>query len=157
MDCSVPGSPVLHCLLEFTQIQVIESVMPFNHLILCHPLLLLTSVFPTIRFFSNELALCIRWPKYWSFSFSTSPSNEYLELISFRIDRFDLLVMVRKAQRHCGDYLEEAACDICNPQLSVKKLLLEVSPENAKASSSIYHILFFFIVWPHLCLRGHPV
>ena len=110
MDCSVPGSPVLHCLLEFAQIQVIESVMPFNHLILCHPLFLLASVFPSIRFFSNELALCIRWPKYWSFSFSTSPSNEYLELTSFRIDRFDLLVMVRKAQRHCGDYLEVAAC-----------------------------------------------
>ena len=86
-----------------------ELMMPFNHLILCLCLLLL-SIFPSIKVFSNELALHIRWPKYWSFSFSTSPSNEYLELISFRIDRFDLLVMVRKAHRHCGDYLEEAAC-----------------------------------------------
>ena len=71
----------------------IESVMPSNHLILCHPLLLLTSIFPSIRVFSNESALPIRWPKYWSFSFSISPSNEYSGLISFRIDRFDLLAV----------------------------------------------------------------
>ena len=63
----------------------IESVMPCNHLILCHPLFLLTSIFPRIRIFSNELALCIRWPKCWSFSFSTSPSSEYSGLIFFRI------------------------------------------------------------------------
>ena len=71
----------------------IESVMPSSHLILCHPLLLLPSIFPSIRVFSNESALCIRWPKYWSFSFSISPSNEYLGLISFRIDWFDLLAV----------------------------------------------------------------
>ena len=64
----------------------IESVMPSNHLILCHPLLLLFSIFPSIRAFSNELAFHIRWPKYWNFSFSISPSKEYLELISFEID-----------------------------------------------------------------------
>ena len=67
-----------------------ESVMPFNYLILCHPFLLLPSIFPSIRVFSNELALCIRWPKYWSFSFSISPSNEYSGLISFKMDWFDL-------------------------------------------------------------------
>ena len=71
----------------------IESVMPSHHLILCHPLHLLPSIFPSIRFFSNELVLCIRWPKYWSFSFSISPSNEYSGLISFRIDWFDLLAV----------------------------------------------------------------
>ena len=71
----------------------IESVMPSNHLILCHPLLLLPSVFPSIRVFSNESVLCIRWPKYWSFSFSISPSNEYLALISFRMDWLDLLAV----------------------------------------------------------------
>ena len=71
----------------------IESVMPSNHLIICHPLLLLPSNFPRIRVFSNELALCIRWPKYWSFNFSISPSNEYSGLISFRIDWFDLLAV----------------------------------------------------------------
>ena len=69
----------------------IESVMPSNHLILYHPLLLLPSGFPIIRVFSNESAVCIRWPKYWSFSFSISPSNEYSGLISFRIDWLDLL------------------------------------------------------------------
>ena len=67
--------------------------MPSNHLILCHPLLLLPSIFPSIRVSSNELALHIRWPKYWSFSFSVSPSNEYSGLISFRIDWFDLLAV----------------------------------------------------------------
>ena len=69
----------------------IELAMTSNHLILCHPLLLLPSIFPSIRVFFNELALCITWPKYWSFSFSTSPSNEYSGLISFKIDRFELL------------------------------------------------------------------
>ena len=70
-----------------------ESVMPSNHLILCHPLLLLSSIFPSIKVFSNELALQVRWPKYWSFSFSISPSNEYSGLISFRMDWFDLLAV----------------------------------------------------------------
>ena len=71
----------------------VESVMPSNHLILCHPLLLLPSVFPSIRVFSKESALRIRWPKYWSFSFSFSPSNEYSGLISFRMDWLDLLAV----------------------------------------------------------------
>ena len=71
----------------------IEVVMPSNHLILCQPLLLLSSIFPTLMVFSNESALHIRWPKYWSFSFSISPSNEYSGLISFRIDWFDLLAV----------------------------------------------------------------
>ena len=69
----------------------IELVMPSKHLGLCHPLLLLPSLFPSIRVFSNELTLCIRWPKYWSFSFNISPSNEYSGLISFMMDGFDLL------------------------------------------------------------------
>ena len=70
----------------------IESVMPSNHLILCHPLLLLLSIFPSIRVFSSESVLCIKWPKYWSFSFSIRPSNEYSGLISLWIDWFDLAV-----------------------------------------------------------------
>ena len=70
-----------------------ESVMPSNHLILCRPLLLLPSIFPSISIFSNESVLCIRWPKYWSFSFSISPSNEYSGLISFRMDWLDLLAV----------------------------------------------------------------
>ena len=71
----------------------IESVMPSNHLILCHPLLLLPSIFPSIRNFSNESALCIRWPKYWSFSFKISPTNEHPGLISFRMDWLDHLAV----------------------------------------------------------------
>ena len=73
------------------KLMLIESVMPSNHLILCHPLLLLPSIFPSIRVFSNESVLPIRWLKYWSFSFSISPSNEYSGLISFRMDWLDLL------------------------------------------------------------------
>ena len=87
MDCSTPGLPVHH------QLMSIESVMPSNHLILCWPLLLLPSIFPSIRVFSNESALHIRWPKYWSFSFNISPSNEYSGLISFRMDWLDLLAV----------------------------------------------------------------
>ena len=71
----------------------IESVMPSNHLILCHPLLLPPSIFPSIRVFSNESVLCIRWPKYWRFSFNISPSNEHPGLISFRMDCLDLLAV----------------------------------------------------------------
>ena len=93
MDCSTPGFPVHHRLLELTQTHVLKLVMPSNHLILCHPLLLLPSIFPSIRVFSNELALCMRWPKYWSFSFKISPSNEYSGLIAFRTDWFDLLAV----------------------------------------------------------------
>ena len=75
------------------QTMSIESVMPFNHLILCHPLLLLPSIFPSIRIFSNKLVLSIRWPKYWSFSLSICPSNELPGLVSFRMDWLDLLAV----------------------------------------------------------------
>ena len=78
----------------------IESVMPSNHLILCRPLLLLPSIFPSIRVFSNESALCIRWPKYWSFSFNISPTNEHPGLISFRMDWLDLLAVQGTWRRH---------------------------------------------------------
>ena len=100
MDCSTPGFPVLHCLLEFAQTYVHWVMMLSNHLILCCPLLLLPSIFPSIRVFSSELAFHIRWPNYWSFSFSLSPSNEYSGLISFRIDWFDLLAIQRTHKSH---------------------------------------------------------
>ena len=89
MDCSTPGFPVLHCLHSLLKFMSIKSMMLSNHLILCCPLLLLPSIFPSVRIFSNELALHIRWPKDWSFSFSIYPSNEYSGLISFRTDLFD--------------------------------------------------------------------
>ena len=95
MNCSTPG----FCSLSFTicqswlKLMSVESVMPSNHLILCHLLLLLPSIFLSVRVFSNESALCIRQPKYWSFSFSIRPSSEYSGLISFRIDWFNLLAV----------------------------------------------------------------
>ena len=93
MDCSTPGLPVHHQIPEFTQFMSIESVMPSNHLFFCRPLLLLPSIFPSIRVFSNESVLRMRWPKYWSFSFNISPSNEHSGLISFRMDWLDLLIV----------------------------------------------------------------
>ena len=91
MDCSMTGFCVHHQLLEFAQTHVHQSVMPSNQLILCCPLFFLSSIFPSIRVFSNELVLHIRWPRYWRFSFSISPSSEHSGLISFRMDWFDLL------------------------------------------------------------------
>ena len=93
MNCSMPGFHVLHYLPEFAQTHAIDSAMPSNHLILCHPLLLLTLNLAQHQCFSNKSVLLIRWTKYWSFSFSISPSNEYSGLISFRIAWFDLLAV----------------------------------------------------------------
>ena len=94
---------------SFLKLMSIESVMPSNHLILCHPLLLLSSIFPSIRVFSNELVLRIGWSKYWSFSFSNSPSNEYSGLISFRIDRFDLLAIQGTLKRLLQHHISKAS------------------------------------------------
>ena len=94
MNHSTPDLPVHHQLMEFTQIHVhTESVMPSSHLILCRPLLLLPSILPSIKIFSSESTLRMRWPKYWSFSLSISPSNEHPGLVSFRMDWLDLLAV----------------------------------------------------------------
>ena len=93
IDCSMPGFSVHHYLPEFSQTHIhwfTDAMQPSHPLL---PLLLLPSIFPSIRVFSNQAALCIRWPKFWSFSFSISPSNEYWGFISFRIDWFDLLAV----------------------------------------------------------------
>ena len=95
MNRSTPGLPVHHQLPEFTQTHVPRVSVPSSHLILCHPLLLLPPVLPSIRVFSNESTLPMRWPKYWNFSFSISPSNEHPGLISFRVDLLDLLAVQR--------------------------------------------------------------
>ena len=95
MNCSTPASLSFTISRSLLKLMSIESVMPSNHLVLCCLFLLLPSIFPRIRVFSSELALCIRWPQYCSFSFSISPSNEYSGLISFRIDSFDLLAVQR--------------------------------------------------------------
>ena len=97
MDCSTPSFPVVHYLLKFMST---ESVMLSNHPILCRPLLLLPSILPSIRVFSSESALCIRWPKYWSFTLSNNPSSEYSGLISFRIHWFDLFAVQGTAKLH---------------------------------------------------------
>ena len=93
MNCSTPGLPIHNQLLEFTQLTSIKLVMPSSHLILCRPLLLLPPIPPSIRVFSNESTLCMRWPKYWSFSFSIIPPKEIPGLISFRMDWLDLLAV----------------------------------------------------------------
>ena len=92
MNCSTPGLPVYHQPWSPPKPISIVSVMPYNHLILCHPLLL-PSIFPSIKVFSNESAVCIRWSKYWSFSFNISPSNKHPELVCFRMDWLDLLAV----------------------------------------------------------------
>ena len=95
MDCSSPGLPVHHQLPEFTQTHVhrVSDAISSSHLILCHPLLLLPPIPSSIRVFSSESTLRMRWPKYWSFSFNNSPSNEHSRLISFRMDWLDLLAV----------------------------------------------------------------
>ena len=110
-----------------------ELVMPSNHLILCHPLLLLASIFPSIGVFSSESVLCIRWPKYWSFIFSISPSNEYSGLISFRIDLFDLLAV----------------------QVTCKSL-----PQHHSSKTSVLQFLDFFMVQlshPYMLIVGKVI
>ena len=125
MNHSTPGLPVHHQLPESTKPMSIESVMPSNHLILCrhHPLLLVPSIFPSIRVFSNESALHIMWPKYWSFSFNISPSNEHPGLISFSTDWLDFLVV----------------------QGTLKSLLQHHSSE----SSILQHSAFFIVQLSH--------
>ena len=105
MGCSRPGSQSFTISWSVLKLMSIESVMPSNHLILCHHLHLLPSIFPSIRVFSNESALHIRWSKCWSFSFSISPSNKYSGLISFKMDWFDLLAVqgnLKSLLQHCN-------------------------------------------------------
>ena len=109
MDCSTPGSLSFTVSWSLLKLMFIESVMPSNHLILCHPLLLLPSIFPSIRVFSSESVLHIRWPKYRSFRLIISPFNEYSGLISFRIDLFDLLAVQRTLKSLLQYYCSEAS------------------------------------------------
>ena len=113
MDCSMPGLPVHHQLLEFIQIpgELDNAIQPSQPL---SPLLLLPSIFPSIRVFSSESVLHISWPKYWSFSFSISPSNEYSGLISFRIDWFDLLAIQGTLKRLLQHYSSKASILKCS-------------------------------------------
>ena len=122
MDCSTLGFPAYLLL----RLMSIESVMPSNHLILCHPLLLLPSIFPSIRVFSNESALHIRWLEYWSFSFSISLSNEYSGLISFGTDWLDLL--------------------------AVQGTLRSLLQHHSSKASVLWHSAFFMVQLSHPCM-----
>ena len=113
MNCRMPGLPVHYQLPESTQSMSIVLVMPSNHLI-CHPLLLLPTIFPSIRVFSNESALCIRWPKYQSFSFNISPSNEQPGLISFRMDWFVLLAVQGTLKSLLQHHSSKASILLCS-------------------------------------------
>ena len=115
MDCSTPGFPVHHHSWSLLKCMSIELVMPSNHLILCHFLLLLPSIFPSIRVFSNESALHIRWPKYWSFSFSINLSSEHSGLISFRMDWLDLLAVQGTLKSLLQHYSSKASILQCSP------------------------------------------
>ena len=125
--------PVHHQLTEFTQIMSIKLVMPSSHLILCRPLFLLPSFFPIIRVFSNESVLRIKWPKYWSFSFNISPSNEHPGLISFRMGWLDLLAV----------------------QEALKSLL----QHHSSKVSILWHSTFFMVQFshPHDCWKNHSL
>ena len=148
MDCSTPGFPVWHQLPEFTQTYV--------HLILCRRLLLLPSVFLSIRAFSNESILCIRWPKYWSFSFSGSPSNEYSGLISFRMDWFYLLAVQRTLKNifQCpsskASVLHRSAffmVQLSYPYMTTGKMIaLTRWTFVGKVMSVLFNMLFMFVI-----------
>ena len=112
IDCSTPGLPVHHQLQSLLRLMSTESVMPSNHLILCRPLLLLPPIPPSIRVFSNESVLHIRWPKYWSFSFNISPSNEYSGFVSFRMDWLELLA-VQGAHKSLFQHHSSKASILC--------------------------------------------
>ena len=129
MDCSTPGLPVHHQLPGFTQTHVHWVSDAIQDLILCHPLLLPPSIFPSIRVFSNESVLHIRWPKYWSFNFSISPYNEYSGLISFSVDSFDLLAVqgtLKSLLQHHSSILHHLACfmvQLSHPYMTTGKTI----------------------------------
>ena len=120
MHCSTPAFPVHHQLLEPLKLMSIMSVMPSNHLILCCPLLLLPSIFPSIRVFSNDSALHIRWPKCWSFSLNINPSNEHPGLISFRIDGLDLRAVQRALKGLLQHHSSKASVLRCSAFIMVQ-------------------------------------
>ena len=120
MNHSMLGLPVHHRLPEFTQTHVHRVGDAIHHLILCRPLLLLPPIPPSIRVFSNESALCIRWPKYWSFSFSISPSNEHPGLISFRMDWLDLLAVQGTLKSLLQDHSSKASIFQCSAFFTVQ-------------------------------------
>ena len=139
----------------------IESVMPSNHLLLCHPLLLVPSIFPSIRVFFNESVLCIRWPKYWSFSFSISPSNEYSGLISFRMDWLDLLAVQGTLQSLLQHHSPKASIlgrsafftvQLSHPYMTTgKTIALTRRTFVGKVMSLLFNMLSRLVLLPNSC------
>ena len=156
MDCSTPGFPVHHQLLELLKLMSIESVMPSNHLILCRPLLLLLSIFPSIMLFFCKSVLCIRWPKYCDLSFSISPSNEYSGLITFGIDWFDLLEVQETLKSLLQHHSSKASILQCSaffivqpshPYMTAEKTIaLTRQTFVGKVTSLLFHMLSRFII-----------
>ena len=159
-----PQAATRQSFLSFTnswslcKLMFIESVMPYNHLILCCPLLLLPSIFPSIRIFSRELALCIRWPKYWSFSIS--PSNEYSELISFRVDWFDLLAVQETLKRLLQHHSLKASIPCCStfsmaqlshPCMSPGKIIAQTILTNKYPQKNLKFVLIISCLGFMLC------
>ena len=146
--------PCPHHLLEFSQVHV-QSVVPSNHCILCRPLLLLPSIFPSIRVFPSESGVCIRWPKYWNFSFSINPSKEYTGYISFKIDWFDLLafqvILKSLHQHHClkASILRHSAfyiVPLSHPYMTTgKTIALTIRTFASKVMSLLFNTLSRFV------------
>ena len=153
----MPGFPVHHQLLELAQSMATESVMPSNHLILCRPLLLPPSIFPSIGVFSNESALRIRCPKYWSFSFSISPSSEYSGPISFRRDWLDLLAVQGTLKSLLQHHSSKASVfrrsalftvQLSHPYVTTgKTIALTRWTSASKVMSLLFNMLSRFVFW----------
>ena len=155
VDYITPGFPDLPHLQNLLKLMSFESVMPSNHLILCHPLLL-PSVFPNIRVFSDKSALHIRWPKYWNFSFSISPSNGYSGLISFKIDCFDLLAVRGTLKHHIQHRSSKASIlqllafyivQLLHPNMTTgKTITLTIQTFVSKVMSLLFNMLSRFVI-----------
>ena len=156
MERSMPGFLSITISQSLLKVMSIESVMPSNHMIFCHPLLVLPSIFPSIRIFSNQSVLHIRWPKYWSFSFSISPSNEYSRLISFRIDWLDLLAVqgtLRSLLQHHSSKASILWCSaffivqLSHPYMTTgKTIVLTRRTFVGRVMSLLFNILSRFII-----------
>ena len=157
MDCSIPGLPVLYHSRSLLKLTSTELVMPSNHLILCHLLLFLPSIFSSIRVFSKESVLRIRWPKYWTFSFSISPSNEYSGLISFCTDWFDLLAVQVTLKNLLQQHNSKASVlqfstfftvEISHPHVTTgKTIALTIRTFISKVKSLLLNILSRFVIY----------
>ena len=161
-NCATPDTAARQASLSFTvswsllKLMSIESVMPSNHLILCHPFLLLPSILPSIRVFSNESALHIRWPKYWSFNFNISPSNEQPGLISFRMDWLDLLAVQGTLKSLLQNHSSKSSVLQCSALFTVqlshpymttgKTIALTIWTFVSKVTSLLFNMLSRFVI-----------